>query len=206
MATIFKDCFQCRTIQRTAYNSFELQLLLLDSNSPVAVAVIYRPPKPHKDFLSDFADFLGGIMSNFERFLIMGDFNIHICCPQNSFVKDFINLTEDFDLVQLVTRPTHIKGHTLDLILSHGILLSEIEICDHSFSDHNPITFNMPLALNTINLCKTGVKTRRITDATSTAFAEAFEKFFNYPEFASPELNPDELGYFITLILPAVLF
>lgn len=72
LATIFKDCFQCRTIQRTAYNSFELQLLTLDSNYPIAVAVVYRPPKPHKDFLSDFADFLGGIMSNFERFLIMG--------------------------------------------------------------------------------------------------------------------------------------
>ena len=148
MATIFKDCFQGRNIQRTTYNSFELQLFVLDSDTPS----VYRPPKPHKDFIMEFSDFLGGIMPNFERFLIVGDFNIHICCPLNSFTKDFINLMDVFDLEQLVTRPTHIKGHTLDLILSHGILLSDIEICEQSFSDHNPIIFNLPLALNTINL------------------------------------------------------
>jgi len=97
-------------------------------------------------------------MPNFERFLIIGDFNIHICCQKDSFVKDFINLTEVFDLVQMVTGPTHLKGHTLDLILSHGILLNEIEICERSFSDHSPITFSMPVSRSTINHCKTDVK------------------------------------------------
>ncbi len=46
---IFKDCFQCRTIQITTFNSFELQLLVLDSDTPLVVTVVYRPPKPHKD-------------------------------------------------------------------------------------------------------------------------------------------------------------
>lgn len=53
------------TIQRTTNNSFKLQLLVLDSDTPLAVAVVYRPPKPHKDLLMDFADFLGGIIPNF---------------------------------------------------------------------------------------------------------------------------------------------
>ena len=61
LATIFKDCFQGRTIQRTTYNSFELQLFVLDSDTPLAVAVVYRPPKPQKDFIMELSDFLEGI-------------------------------------------------------------------------------------------------------------------------------------------------
>lgn len=36
-------------------------------------------------------------------------------------MKDFLNLKESFNLVQSVKGPTQEKGHTLDLILSHGI-------------------------------------------------------------------------------------
>lgn len=79
---------------------------VLDLEALLVVAAVYRPPKPHKVLL---ADFLRGIIPNFDRILI------HICCPQNSLGKDFISLTEAFDLVQLVKGPTHIHVHTLDL-------------------------------------------------------------------------------------------
>lgn len=75
---LFKDCFQCRTIQRTTCKSFDLQLLVLDSDTLLVVAVVDRLPTPHKDVLTDFSDFLGGIIPNFDRFLIIGVFNTHL--------------------------------------------------------------------------------------------------------------------------------
>lgn len=50
LATIFKENFSCRALKTDAYNSFELQLLALGSVNPLVIALIYRPPKPHKDF------------------------------------------------------------------------------------------------------------------------------------------------------------
>ena len=110
-----------------------------------------------------------------------------------------------FDLEQLVTRPTHIKRHTLDLIVSHGILLSDIEICEQSFSDHNPIIFNVPLALNTISLHKTARKVRRITADISAIFSAALKEVSHSLELAAPELSPDELLYNLNSICGTIL-
>lgn len=59
------------------YSSFELQLFVLELDNPVAISVIYHPPKLHKDLIK-FSDFLGGIIPNFDRLLILGDFSVHV--------------------------------------------------------------------------------------------------------------------------------
>ncbi len=64
-----------------AFNSFELQLLKLEMDTIVAIAVLNRPPKAHQDFLNEFANFLVDIILNFDKVIILGDFNIHVCCP-----------------------------------------------------------------------------------------------------------------------------
>ena len=92
-------------------------------------AVIYRPPKYNKDFLNDFSDLLAEIMPKYDRVLLVGDFNIHVCCPDKPLVKDFLSLIDSFNLVQCVSGPTHEHGHTLDLVLSHGLSVSNLEQC-----------------------------------------------------------------------------
>lgn len=48
------------------------------------------------------------IMSKYDRVIILGDFNIHIFCPNmSSFTIDFINLVEYFSLTQFVKGPTY---------------------------------------------------------------------------------------------------
>ena len=39
--------------------------------------------------------------------------------------------------------PTHEHGHTLDLVLCHGLSVSNTEICDNVFSDHLPSLFEV---------------------------------------------------------------
>ena len=49
----------------------------------------------------------------------------------------FSNIVEEFCLRQLVHGPTHVRGNTLDLILtSEHELLEDVLITDPGFSDH----------------------------------------------------------------------
>lgn len=107
MASLFKDRFKCKQLLNfPVFTSFELQLFTLNNPSLVLVAVIYRPPKYHDKFISEFADFLSSFFLQYERILIVGDFNIHICCNDKPLVKDFLNIIESFNLTQFVTGST----------------------------------------------------------------------------------------------------
>lgn len=57
-------------------------------------------------------------MPKYDHVLIIGDFNAHVCCPDQPMAKDFLNLIDSFDLVQPVSVPTQKYGHTLDLVLT----------------------------------------------------------------------------------------
>ncbi len=35
-----------------------------------------------------FTGFLGGIVMKYDRFVILGDFNIHICCSSNGLARE----------------------------------------------------------------------------------------------------------------------
>ena len=75
-------------------------------------------------------------MPKYDRVLIVGDFNVHVCCPDKSVAKDFLNLIDSFNLVQSVSGRTQENGNTLDLVLSYGLPVFNLEICDAVFSDH----------------------------------------------------------------------
>ena len=84
-----------------------------------AVEVRWSRP-PHKDFIRDFADFVSGVTLKYDHFLIVGDFNVHVCCETRPLVRDFFNLIDSLNLTQF-SEPTHEKGHILDLVLSYGL-------------------------------------------------------------------------------------
>lgn len=64
--------------------------------------MVYRPPKPNKDFLKEFSDFLSDVVLRYDRLLIVGDFNIHVWCELNSLAKDFISLVDSFHFAHVV--------------------------------------------------------------------------------------------------------
>ncbi|XP_048113404.1 uncharacterized protein LOC125303610 [Alosa alosa] len=134
LAALFRNTFNCRVINCDQFSSFEVQLMLLDMDIPLLIALVYRPPSSKK-FISQFSDFLSNIMSKHERTLILGDFNIHVCCPSKPMVSDFIQLIDSFGFVQHVTGPTHRLGHTLDLVLTSGVPVS----IQHSVSSQLPL-------------------------------------------------------------------
>ncbi len=93
-----------------------------------ALATVYRPPGPYTDFLKEFADFLSDLLVTVDKALIVGDFNIHVDNTNDALGLAFTDLINSFGVKQNVTGPTHRFNHTLDLIISHGIDLTDIDI------------------------------------------------------------------------------
>ncbi len=81
---------------------------------------LYRHLGYTKNFLDEFYKFLIVVIASADRILIIGDFNIHICCSGKPMAKEFLNLLDSFNLSQYVSRPAHEHGHILDLVFSLG--------------------------------------------------------------------------------------
>ena len=89
-------------------------------------------------FFTEFSDYLETIVLCKEQLVVVGDFNIHVDVPNDSDSTKFLDLLESFSLQQHVVGPTHIHGHTLDLVItrqSDQILRSTPQV-DSDFSDH----------------------------------------------------------------------
>ncbi len=126
-----------------------MQVLKVDVTRPVIFALVYRPPKYNKDFIGEFSEFLSSMITRCDSLVILGDFNIHLCCPDRPLVQDFLSVLDVFNLTHSVVGSTHVQGHTLDLVLSWGIPVCELAVENIGLSDHYFITFNLIFSMIT---------------------------------------------------------
>ncbi|XP_051752902.1 uncharacterized protein LOC127514258 [Ctenopharyngodon idella] len=159
VATIYREILNVTQKTNYRFNSFEILVLtvtLSDINKKsllsLALATVYRPPGPYVDFLKEFADFLSDLLVNVDKALIVGDFNIHVDNTNDALGAAFTDLLNSFGVKQNVTGPTHRLNHTLDLIISHGINPTDIEILPQSddITDHYLVT----CVLHTADICQ----------------------------------------------------
>uniref|UniRef100_A0A3B3DJ46 Reverse transcriptase domain-containing protein n=1 Tax=Oryzias melastigma TaxID=30732 RepID=A0A3B3DJ46_ORYME len=115
-------------------------------------------------------------MPHFDKVLITGDFNIHVCCPDKALVKDFLSIMDSFNLVQWVSGPTHEHGHTLDLVFTHGLSILNLDICDSVFSDHLPILFDVEFSRPTLKVDAPVRRCRIFNSSTASQFSTAFHQ------------------------------
>ena len=111
--------------------------------------MVYRPGHPGTDidFLADFGTFLENFSSKRGRLLICGNFNYWLDDPSGKpYSPDFLELIDQNHFCNLVDSPTHISGHTLDLVLSpaDSQYVSDLELIpiDPCISDHALIVFS----------------------------------------------------------------
>ncbi|RXM35906.1 hypothetical protein EOD39_12469 [Acipenser ruthenus] len=67
-----------------------------------------------------------------SQILNRGDFNIHVDLPPSTLVTDFVTLLDCLGLSQSVNVPTHTCGHTLDLLITRGLDISNPSVSDIS--------------------------------------------------------------------------
>ena len=107
---------------------------------------IYRPPSSSTStFFEQFQTLLEDIHHTTENLVIISDFNFHVESTSPN-TKTFNSLIDSFDLTQEVNFPTHIYGHTLDLLLtkSNNDHILNVHTTD-AFSDHFSITCTLHL-------------------------------------------------------------
>ena len=72
------------------------------------------------DFNEQSFNFLGKLLSLPSLYLILGDFNFRINDPTDTHAVKFKTLTEQFNLMQHGSAPTHDAGNILGLVLTRG--------------------------------------------------------------------------------------
>ena len=136
------------------YDTFEHSHHLLKLNSKwIRIVTIYRPPPSTCNgftvvqFLSEFAIFLESLISLPGQLLILGDVNFHLEDTSASQTREFLELLDVFNLKQLVNKPTHRLGHTLDCIITEESvdLVEDISVHAPWISDHSLVAFTLSL-------------------------------------------------------------
>ena len=149
VAAIYNSSLIIYPKPRLGYTSFEsLVLNLCHLNQEMTTFVIlYRPPGPYAEFLAEFSEFLSDLVLKTSKVIVVGDFNIHIDKKDDSLSTAFSSLIDSIGFSQAINVPTHSYGHTLDLVLTHGID-PECVVVFHPnplLSDHYLITFEFVL-------------------------------------------------------------
>lgn len=193
IATVFKNRLYCKLLSPISFSSFELSLFELGRHDPVLCAVIFWLPKYNSNFVKDFSEFLAGIMTNYDRILVVGDFNVHVCCPSKPLAKDFLDLIDAFNFLQYVTRPTQEHGHTLDLALSYGLPIVNIQVCDAVFSDHMPVLFEYTLLCHGSTLPAPTRHHRTLKRSTAAQFSSVFVNLAQSDTRSSAYLDTENL-------------
>ena len=148
LALIYRSSLKMSRIPIQTFSSFESLCVRFTTTSAFSFnfLTIYRPPASSKSiFNSEFATLLEDLATSPSELIITGDFNIHVDQPSCPSSSPFLNLIDVFSLTQHITFPTHISGHTLDLLLtrSSSTAITSVDSTDPSLSDHRALLFSL---------------------------------------------------------------
>lgn len=183
------------------YKTFEyITCNLTWKTKAITVVNLYRPPYSPKHqytvkmFIDEFKLFLSNLLEIKGGFLITGDFNINVKNQTDTYVKSFMKLLKTNNLVQLIECRTHVKGGTLDLVISDTVLpAEEIETnVDETFhSDHFAINIQISRENTSTNNKILHKKVRELYNLDSEKFSDDLrqEPMINYDVYSKLSVN-----------------
>ena len=122
-----KSRLKARLVHSSCKSSFEFSEWKLKCQSGfITLIIVYRPPysAQHpvtaRTFIEEFSNYLESAIITPNKLLIGGDFNIHVNDQSDATAKTFLDLLKNYDLINHVWQPTHVAGHTLDLIITRN--------------------------------------------------------------------------------------
>ncbi|XP_051806672.1 uncharacterized protein LOC127534728 [Acanthochromis polyacanthus] len=209
VAAIYHSSLKLNQRPKPDYSSFEnLTLSLshpnLKAQKPVLFVVIYRPPAPYSEFLSQFSDFLSELVLSSDKVIIVGDFNIHVDIDSDSLTTAFNSLLDSIGFSQHVNKSTHSFNHTLDLVLTYGIEIEELTVFPQNplLSDHFMITFQFKVK-DCIAAENKYHYRRCLSDNSVSKFKEIIPSLFTSATFTDKSegkyyyFTPTEVDYYV---------
>ena len=156
------------------FSSFEYTAVRLpckDNNTLILISVYRLQDIDVSIFLDEFSDLLEMHTVLHDSFIIAGDINIHVE-TENTASRKFHELLDMFHLKQHVADPTHIKGHTLDVVITRKKknLVSDLVITENDLSHHSLIDFVYKAA--PLQIVNTTINYRNIKSIVADTFSE----------------------------------
>ena len=155
LGILYKSNLTVNCLYTSNFTSFESCVWsVTGSKLDLVIMGLYRPPYsskhrvPVSTFNIQFGDMYQDLLAKHpsKKLLLMGDFNLHVDFP-TAEVKSFMDILDSFDSTQFITSPTHVSGHTLDLVITPNdsdLFISNID-SGYYVSDHCIISFNLKL-------------------------------------------------------------
>ena len=148
VALVYKKLFNVKSAKTYSFDTFECILVSISSilSGPFNLVIIYRYCELNPSlFLTEFQNFMDSIYVDFNKLIILGDFNIHVNEILNATSLQFQDILASFSMRQLVDGPTHELGNTLDLIVANTdeTEIKDINVDFSSKSDHAYIFFKL---------------------------------------------------------------
>ena len=116
------------------------------NSSTICVSLVYHPLRSNPSFVTEFSDLLNFLCPAFMNIVIVGDFNIHVDCAKCTLAVDFLDLIDCFSLVQHVKAPTHNQGHTLDLVITGDVPVTDPSVLELGISGHGAVLLDLPMS------------------------------------------------------------
>ena len=118
---LLKTCVKFKKINYKQFSSFEHTIIQVPvtNRSNVLLISIYRVLfVPVSDFLHDIVTLFEMLVTTKENFILAGDVNIHMDEDGDTYTNKFKDILDSFNMIQHIDFPTHIQGHTLDVIVT----------------------------------------------------------------------------------------
>ena len=169
-----KSSYTLDQMASQSFTSFEHTIVRLHctNNKIIILISIYRLQHiPISLFHKEFTELLEIYTILDASIIIAGDVNIHVETEEVSSVR-FHEILNLFDLKQHVSGPTHIMGHTIDVVITrnHDMTVGNIKVTRYNMSHHFLIDFEVNAKVKEV-FTKT-IHYRKLKDIDNNKFTE----------------------------------
>ena len=145
---LHKSSLNVKPVKVNSYQTFEhcvVKVEVEDGKWSTYISIYRLDYEPIELFFTEFTELLELFLVANGECIIAGDINIHCDVSDDPHTIQFNELLSAFNLKQSIDVPTHRKGHTLDVVVTHTeeTDISDIAVNDISLSDHFLLSFNI---------------------------------------------------------------
>ena len=158
VAVVYRNSISLCGLPVQVTTGLECLHLVLGQRDRFGILLVYRPPRCSTDSLAELTEVVAAALLKSPRLLVLGDVNIHAEAALSGAAQDFMVSMATMGLSQHAIGPTHVAGHTLDLVFTTGHGDDDLKVGDLtsvplSWSDHCLLRFRLTAAFP---LCKGG--------------------------------------------------